>query len=201
VLLCLDHVFATPPRIHGATIHETITLLEMLYAYTRLLHDIANLVDPCDDQSVQKLFTFQSAREDMFWVLPSGRLYCEVVEQQMPFFEQEQKDGISAKWLVSRGDLSYVLRNYLVERLRFRVLEESEICRRAKVFSPCLNHRLAACTREECRLDHVDPGMLNPAWYNHCVRIHLQQILIFQNLHFVNLGLERGKQQMYVDQH
>jgi hypothetical protein len=195
-LLCLDHIFATPPHIQEATIQHTISLLAMFITYTRLLHDIANLVEPCNDLLVQKLFAFQVSREDMFSVFPGASLYREVDNQQEPPFHE--KDG---KRSVSRRDLSRILKNYLAERLRSRIMEENDICRRAKVFSPCLNALLGTCTRTECPRDHVDPAILNPDWYNLRVRIHLQQILVFQNLHFVNLGTERGKQRRYAVQH
>jgi hypothetical protein len=168
----------------------------MFYAYTRPLHDIASLVDPCNNQGVQQLFAFQALREDVFSIFPCAFLYREVANQQVLFFQE--KDG---KRSVSRRDLSHVLKNALGERLRARVMEENDICRRMRVFSPCLYALLGTCTRPECPRDHPDPAKLNPDWYNDRVRIHLQQILIFQNLHFVNLGPERGKQQMYVPQY
>jgi hypothetical protein len=194
-LLCLDHIFNTPPRIQGATIQHTISSLAMFYSYSRLLHDIANLADPCHDSLVQKLFAFQVSREDMFSIFRSASLHREVDDQQERLFHEQ--DG---KLSVSRVDLSRVLKTYLGERLRSRITEENDICRRAKLFSPCLNALLGTCVRTDCPRDHVDPAILNPDWYNLRVRIHLQQILVFQNSHFVILGSERGKQRMYVAQ-
>jgi hypothetical protein len=190
-LLCLDHIFVAPPWIQGATMQETISTLEMFYAYTRLSHDIAVHADPCNNGPVQKLFAFKVAREDVFSVQPGAFLYGEVADQQALFFR-----GENGTRLVSRRDLSRVLKNSLGERLRGRVMQENEICRRAKVFSPCLNALLGTCTRVECPRDHVDLPAIKPEWYNNRVRIHLQQIKIFQSLHFVRLGAERGKQQM-----
>jgi hypothetical protein len=192
-LLCLDHIFDTPPHIQGATIQHTISSLAMFYTYVRLLHNIANLVEPCHDPLVQKLFAFQVSREDMFEIFRSASLHREVDDKQERLFHE--KDG---KRSVSRGDLSHILKFYLGERLQSRIMEENDICRRAKVFSPCLNALLGTCARVDCPRDHVDPAILNPDWYNLRVRIHLQQILIFQNLHFVNLRTER--QRMYVAQ-
>jgi hypothetical protein len=163
----------------------------MFYAYTRLSHDIAVHADPCDNGPVRKLFAFEVAREDVFSVHPGTFLYGEVADQQALFFRAE--DGIR---LVSRRDLSRVLKNSLGERLRGRVVQENEICRRAKVFSPCLNALQGNCTRIECPRDHVDLSNIEPEWYNNRVRIHLQQIQIFQSLHFIRLGPDRGKQQM-----
>jgi hypothetical protein len=192
-LLCLDQIFIAPPLIQGATIQETISSLEMFYAYTRLVHDIAGHADPCNDRPVQKLFAFEVSREDVFSIHPGTFLYGEVADQQALFFR-----GADGKRLVSRRDLSRVLKHSLGERLRSRVMQENEICRRAKVFSPCINAFLGTCakTTADCPRDHVDPVIMKPDWYNNRVRIHLQQIQIFQSLHFVRLGAERGKQQM-----
>jgi hypothetical protein len=164
----------------------------MFYAYTRLVHDIAGHPDPCNERLVQKLFAFEVSRDDVFSVHPGTFLYRETADQQALFFQ-----GGHERHLVSRGDLSRVLKQSLGERLRSRVMQENEICRRAKVFSPCLNAFLGTCTKSpaDCPRDHVDLAGMKPEWYNNRVRIHLQQIQIFQSIHFVRLGAERGKQQ------
>lgn len=192
-LLCLDHIFVDPPRIQEATIQQTISSLEMFSAYARLLHDVATHADPCNDRRVQQLFAFQASREDVFGIFPDSFLFREVADRQVLYFQE--KDG---RRTVSRRELSGVIKNALGDHLRSKVTEENEICRKANIFSPCLYALLGSCTRAECHRGHPDPVMLNPEWYNSRVRIHLQQILIFQNLHFVDMGLERGKQQMYV---
>lgn len=192
-LLCLDHIFVVPPYIDRPTIEATISTLEMFFAYTRLLHDIACLDDPCNNLPAQKLFAFQASRAEAFSISPGALLYDEVADQQMLF--SQEKDG---KRSVPRRDLSRVLKTLLGNRLRCRVLEENQVCCRAKVFSTCLDALLGTCTNGECGRVHVDPAILNPGWYNDRVRIHLLQIQVFQTLHFVNPVPERDEQQMYV---
>jgi hypothetical protein len=114
----------------------------------------------------------------------------------VPFSEGRDKHPSR---LVSRRDLTRVLRVSLSERLWCKVMEENEICLTAKVFSPCLYALLGTCTRE-CSRDHVDPATLNqPGFYYNCrVRLHLKQIQIFQTLRFIDPGNECTGQQRYV---
>lgn len=191
-LLCLDHIFIRPPQIQTATIQETVSLLGMFYTYASLLRDIAFLSDPCALPLVQKLLAFEGFKNEGFSISPGTFLYDQLSAQQAHSTNEEEVR------VISRLELSRVLKYALSERLRSRVMLENEICRRAKVFSPCLYALLGTCTRPECPRDHVDPSTLKLDWYNNRVRIHLQQIQIFQTLHFINLGPERGKQHKYV---
>jgi hypothetical protein len=192
-LLCLDHIFIRPPQVQRATIQETVLLLEMFYTYASLLRDIAFLSDPCTPRLVQKFLAFQMSKEDEFTIPLGTFLYDQLTAQRAHSAEGEE--GVR---LISKLELSRVLKYALSERLRSRVMLENEVCRRAKVFSPCLYALLGTCSRPECPRDHVDPSVL---WYNNRVRIHLQQIQIFQTLHFINLGPEQGKQHRYVIQY
>lgn len=192
-LLCLDHIFARPPRIQCGSIAETISSLEMFYGYTRLLHDIACLPNPCNGRSVQKLFAFEIARENIFSVAQGALLHRQVGHQGALFFNE--KNG---KLLVPGSELARVLKGALGERLRSRVMEENKICRAAAVFTPCPHGTMDACSQSNCPRDHFNPATMTPDHYNERVRIHFQQIQIFQTLHFVDLGPERDANQRCV---
>lgn len=193
-LCCLDQVFAAPPQIEGAsTIEETVAVLETFFVYTNLLHDATCLAldNPRKSQTAQKLFAFEMLGEDVFAITHGAILYSEVVNQGIPF--TEDKDG---KRTVSWRGLSHALKTYLSERLKHRVIEENQICRRAKLFSPCLDALVGSCSRFDCQRCHVSPATLTPRWYNYRIRMHLLQIQIYQNLHFIDIGSEEGRQKM-----
>lgn len=189
-LLCLDRIFFTPPQIQGATIQETVTSLEMFFAYASLLRQIICLPDPCAPCLVQKLLAFESSKEDEFSIPPGTFLYDQSTLQHA--YSTEGEEGTL---LISRRELSRVIKRALSERLRSRVMLENEICLRAKAFSPCLHALLGTCPRPECPRDHADPSVSKLDWYNHRVRIHLQQMQILQT---INLGSDRARQQRYV---
>lgn len=192
-LLCLDHVHTSPFEFQGTTLEETISTLEMFHAYAKLLHDVAFNPDPCHEGTVQKLFAFSPRGEDSFFV-PQGTFIYNAIAEQAVQFEADHDVR-----LVSQTEISQAFKNGLSERLRRRVMDENEVCRSAKIFSPCLYALEGSCQRPECPRDHVDPARLNQKWYNDRVRIHLQQILIFQTLHSVDVDYqERWRQQRYL---
>ncbi|KZP30397.1 hypothetical protein FIBSPDRAFT_1038357 [Athelia psychrophila] len=196
-LLCLDHIFLDPPRLHDIGIQATISALEMFFGYSTLLHDVACWKDPCGNAPIRKLFAFDELREDVFAVTPGSTLYREVANQQMFF---QDKDGCRS---VSRNDISRVLRRWLTERLRHRVLEENQLCKAAKFFQrpqyPCLDALLGACRMPKCQQPHIRPSDITIPWHQARVRLHLLQIQIFGTLHFVDLGpgTQREDEQRY----
>lgn len=194
-LRCLDHLFTHPPQIEGAsTIEETVKILETFFVYTNLLHDVTCLAPDnlCKSRAAQKLFAFEMVGEDMFAIAHGAILYGQVVHQEIPFIENQ--DG---KRTVSWSGLSRALKTYLSDRLRDKVVEENQLCRRAKIFSPCLDALIGSCPwGVDCWRGHVNPVTLTPGWYNGRIRMHLLQIQIFQNLHFINIGSEKGRQKM-----
>lgn len=193
-LLCLDHVYSYPFGFQETTFEETISALEIFHAYASLLHDVAFTPEPCREGIIQRLFAFSPEREDRFLVHKGTFLYNAIAKQEVQFSEANHDIQ-----LVSQTELSQAFKNSVSERLRRRVMEENEVCRSAKIFSPCLYALEGSCQRStsECPRIHVDPARLNQKWYNDRVRIHLQQILIFQTLHSVYLE-ERWWQQRYM---
>lgn len=190
-LLCLDHIFSTPFELYGSSIQEKANYLDMFFAYAKLLHDVAFIQDPCGKRLVQKLFSVQSLREDTF-ALPCGTfLYSAVAEQRVLYF------GGKGQRTVSNADLTRAFRSSLSERMRRRVMEENEVFRDAEFLSPCFNFLTGSCHRRDCSRAHV-AGATVTAWYNTRVRMHLQQILIFQTLHCIDIGDNRWYQQRYV---
>ena len=179
--------------MQGETLKETISTLEIFYAYARLLHDLVLTADPCRKRMVQKLFAFSAVRGDSFSVPKGTILYNAIAKLDV---RPEEENGEIR--LISEAALSQVFKTCLSERLHYKVMEENEVCRRARIFSPCRNALEGTCHRPECHREHVEPGRLTPKWYNDHVRIHLQQILIFQTLHSVDLGPERWWQQRYL---
>lgn len=185
-LLCLDHIFTNTPSLQGLSAGETVKTLEMFFSYATLLRDIACFKDPCGNEQIRKVFGFVELREDVFAMTPGSTLHREVANQQMFF---QDKDGHRT---VSRNDASRVIRRYLTDRLRQRVLEENKTCRAAKSLQPsaypCIDALAGTCKTHGCQHAHIKPEDISLSWYQNRVRAHLLQIQIYQTLHFIDLG-------------
>ncbi|KZP05197.1 hypothetical protein FIBSPDRAFT_843218 [Athelia psychrophila] len=196
-LLCLDHIFLDPPHLHEIGTLAAVNILEMFFGFSTLLHDVACRKDPCGDAPIRKLFALEELREDVCAVTPSSILYRELANQKVVF---QDKDGYRS---VSRNDISCVLKRYLTERLRHRVLEENELCKSAKSFQrpsyPCLDALVGFCKTPKCQQHHIRPADITISWHQTRVRLHLLQIQIFATLHFVDLGpgTQREDEQRY----
>jgi hypothetical protein len=195
-LLCLDHHFINPPRIQVMNGHQVADILGVFFVYARRLHDMAVESDPCSSPSIQKLFGFRSQTENVI-LIPEGTFLHLILDRYQPTVLRSTVDGV----LVSNRELSHILRQSLCDRLHHRVQEENAICRRARTFSPCLTFAVFGnCNRPngvECPQEHSTSSYLNPESYNVRVRIHLQQILIFQTLHSIAHPQEMAIQQRY----
>ena len=191
-LLCFDHYFAKFPPIIVMEASEVSGILDDFLTFCRLLYDVAVTPNSCTNPLVQQLFCIQPSTEKDF-MLPTGTfLHKKIIESRVAT-KGVREDGV----LIGEWDLVRRLRQFLFDRLRTRVMEENGICRRTQAFSPCLNFAINdQCHRRECPRKHIMYTSLTHAWYNLQVRLHLQQILIFQTLHPISVELpERRKQQ------
>ncbi|KAF7986147.1 hypothetical protein HWV62_38516 [Athelia sp. TMB] len=183
-LLCLDHFHSTsPPICEANTVEEGIAILEPFLVYAELLHDAARIEDPSKSRTAQKLFAFMPSEEDLFTI--TGGTFLDRLKA--PFSEENDKRTLLSK------DLSVALKSGLSERLKVKVMEMHYLCRKAKIFLPCLNYLLGTCKTVDCPRGHFGPAALTPRWYNDRVRLHMLQIQIFQQLHFIDIKRELGE--------
>jgi len=195
-LLCLDHHFINPPRIQVMNGHQVADILGVFLAYARLLHDMAVESDPCSSPSIQKLFGFRSQTENVI-LIPEGTFLHLILDRCQHTVLRSTVDGV----LVSNRGLSRIFRQSLCDHLRHRVQEENVMCHKARTFSPCLTFAVFGnCNRPngvECPQEHSTSSYLNPDSYNVRIRIHLQQVLIFQTLFSIAHPPEMAIQQRY----
>ncbi|KZP30395.1 P-loop containing nucleoside triphosphate hydrolase protein [Athelia psychrophila] len=188
-LLCLDHINKTPVPIGEAqTIKKGIELLEPFLVYAQLLHDAACIKDPSRNRTAQRLFAFIARAEDLF-TISHGTFLADI---DAPFIEM---DGMRA---LSSQNLGRALKNGLSDRLKARVIEVHQLCRKARIFSPCLNALIGTCRSIDCRRGHFDSAALDSHWYNDRVRLCILQIQVYQQLHFIDIGPEQGREKIYL---
>ncbi|KAJ7451061.1 hypothetical protein FB451DRAFT_1284562 [Mycena latifolia] len=178
-LLCLDHSFANPPKIQAMQVEAVAKNLQVFYAYIKLLYQFAFNVDPCSSSEAEKLFGYRRESENSYSIAPGTFLYHALHDHSSE----------ATNILLTSSELRSIFHQSLRDRLVHRVREENEMCRMTKVFEgPCLTFALfnGYCNRGNCPQEHIVASSFNSQDYNLRVRIHLQQILIYQSLHSID---------------
>jgi hypothetical protein len=174
-LLCFDHYFADLPRIPALPIEAVADNLKAFFDYVKLLHHVALNVDPCSSAATRRLFAYRKEGENGYYIPPGTFLYRVLSD---PPSENRR--------LLTGSELRTIFQQSLRARMVEKIQEENELCRITKAFSePCLAFALpnGYCNdRGNCPQEHISLHALDSRHYNLRVRIHLQQILIYQDL-------------------
>ncbi|KAJ7479971.1 hypothetical protein B0H11DRAFT_1725402, partial [Mycena galericulata] len=190
-LFCLDHYFTNPPRTQALSTKALAEHLQIFLAYVKLLYHFAFNVDPCNSDVAEKLFGFRKEGENNYSI------------RQGAFIRRALSNTSGGNDLITGSDLRLILRQSLSGRLVERVRVENEMCRMTKAFEgPCLTFAIynGHCNRVHCPQEHIlsSPSQFNAQEYNLRVRIHLQQILIYQSLYHTNIDQFEFEQRSWI---
>jgi hypothetical protein len=178
-LLCLDHVFRTPPRLGQADDPQVSSFLRSFHSYLQLLRSAA--VDPIVHQrvGVQKLFALTVADDDTYHSAKSTFLHQLIIKQSWPCLLSTEEEVV-----LSAPQAALYIKQALLDRIKIRVAHQDGACMVMKAFSaPCIAHCIyAQCNAPGCNRQHVDVKNVTPEWYSRRVALHLQQILVVQVL-------------------
>ncbi|KAJ7877510.1 hypothetical protein B0H13DRAFT_2053786, partial [Mycena leptocephala] len=158
-LLCLDHYFVNSPEIQGHPVDAVAGSLQVFHAYVKLLHHFAFNVDPCSSSAAEKLFGYK--RE--------GKT---IIQSRKEHFYTAPTPTVLQK-----------------ETFFSPVKAENRLCRITKAFQgPCLTFAIfnGQCNRDICPQEHILASSFSSQEYTLRVRIHLQQMLIYQTLHKID---------------
>ncbi|KAJ6519176.1 hypothetical protein C8R45DRAFT_1204389 [Mycena sanguinolenta] len=180
-LLCFDHCFTNPPKIQALRVDGVAKELQAFFGYIKLLN-LFTWADPCNQPLAETLFGYIRQGENDFLIPRGTFLYSVLRALDHPAF---LRSTIEEHVVLDGAELREVYHETLKERLRLRVLQENEVCRRTRAFSPCLTYSVfdGHCNRVDCPHEHLPAPTREE--YNLRVRIHLQQILILQSGQFV----------------
>ena len=159
-----------------------VSSLELFYEYSLLIRDAALDKTPWDSPWLSRLFQFEKDGEDIR-IKPNTFLY-EERRTRGPSSNQsvENLEPCTAATL-SREELTHDLSRCLAERLRSRIGAKDRILSRLRLFNPCIQLVLYGT----CRGEHSASHELDEGWFNRRVRLHLQHIMILDNLHAFDL--------------
>lgn len=176
-LLCLDHAFSRPFKILVAPCAEVASVLEIFLIYARELQKVMSEHNPFHKEFIQQLFYLQVSEDDMVVVKEKTFLYQATC--QFPGLKVEGQT-------VTRHiqDLLTPFQQALKFHLLGRVTTENSACMFARAFWPCTAFAaLGKCNRAaNCQRGHIDSSKLDNEWYHSWLRIHFQQILIYQTI-------------------
>ncbi|KAJ6578043.1 hypothetical protein B0H19DRAFT_574136 [Mycena capillaripes] len=177
-LLCLDHYFVNSPKIQAHPVDAVAGSLQVFHAYVKLLHHFAFNVDPCSSSAAEKLFGYKREGKNNYSIPQGTFLY-----RALP--NRPSKGNI----LLTGSELRSIFHRSLSRRLAERVQAENRICRITSAFQgPCLTFAIfnGQCNRDNCPQEHILASSFSPQEYTLRVRIHLQQMLIYQTLHNID---------------
>jgi len=179
-LLCLDHVFSSPPKprhLSHADIHASLSLY---LEYIRLLDRLWRDNSLAEDSKHQRLFGFQVLGEDRYLV-PKHTLVHEKLTKQFGSSE-ESVDGRTCSY----DELSWGIIQLISGRICYRTELLQSVCWETHGFSPCLRLIVRGHCEwgESCKFQHVQPEHLTVEWYNSRVRLILLQFQILNLARF-----------------
>ncbi|KAF7340216.1 UvrD-like helicase ATP-binding domain-containing protein [Mycena venus] len=146
-LLCLDHCFTNPPKIQALRVDGVAKELQIFFGYVKLLNKFT-WADPCNQPLVEKLFGYIRQGENDFLIPEGTFLYSALRQLNHPAFH---RSAVEENIVLAGSELRDVYHRTLKERLKQRVLQENEMCKRTPAFSP-LPHVCHLLFLQSCRL-------------------------------------------------
>ncbi|KAJ6577097.1 hypothetical protein B0H10DRAFT_1963249 [Mycena sp. CBHHK59/15] len=190
-LLCLDHCFTNPPKIQALQVDAVAQSLQVFHTYIKLLRHLTFNVDPCNSSEAEKLLGYTRHGENNFLIIEGTFLHSTLRRCNHAACHRSTEENI----LLSGSELRETFHRSLGGRLKQKVRQENEMCKITKAFTPCLIFSVfdGRCNRGDCPQEHIPSVQISARQYNLRVRIHLQQILIYQNLRFIETDLDTRK--------
>lgn len=181
-LRCLDHAFSSPSLFHDMTFETAPQTLRYFKSYTEVLQIPLFFPDPLKESDIQKLLAINKISDEEFIVANNSILLNQKYALNDAIHTLRTGDGGS---VISRWELMRLMAWVLRKHLHTRITEENRACHASPVFRMCLQAAVfGMCRRERCQAYHMqDTSPFKAREYNTLVRIHLQQIMIYDAIH------------------
>ena len=179
-LLCLHHVFASPPELQNIPLSQVQKALSLYLCYIRLLNEVLCDESLAQGSNRQKLFGFQ--------VLGEGR--CLVPKHTILHDKFTKQSGSSREgvddYRCGYDELGWSIVQIIKSRIHDRTQIQNNACRNVYGFSPCY-HLLVKkkCNPPEgkgpCPFQHIQSEQLTIDWYRARLRVILLQFQILDS--------------------
>jgi hypothetical protein len=176
-LLCLDHVFSSPPSLRNLPFLEVQGLLSLYLEYVRLLNKFWHDESLAQGSNHQKLFGFQVLGDNLYLVPEHTILHEELTGGSVS--GGESVDGHRCGY----DELSLGIVQLIKSRISDRTEIQNKACCDIHGFSPCLSLLVEGkCNpprgKGPCTFHHIQPEQLTVDWYHARVRLVLLQFQI-----------------------
>ena len=177
-LLCLDHVFSSPPTLRQLSYADVHVPLSLYLEYIRLLDRFRRDGSLAEGSKHQRLFGFQVLGEDRY-LAPKHTLLHEILAKESATSERSA-DGHSY------DELTWSILQLISSRIFYRTEFLNGACRDVYGFSPCLNFMVRGqCKRgESCGSLHIQRDDLTVEWYHMRIRLILLQLQILNSARY-----------------
>ncbi|KAH9919767.1 uncharacterized protein BXZ73DRAFT_104875 [Epithele typhae] len=193
VLLCMDHLFSIPLKLHNASLREIADKLHVFMVYTQNLGLLLGKQTPCESADVRKVLAILPFSEDVFVLPPNSLLAPQCTPRSTPNFRVIDQ-GIS----VPRWELDRLINVVLEARLLDAITEENKLCHNLRPLHPCLPFVAhGQCNRAECARQHTFAKDNDVATYHFRIRVVLLQIIIYHGLRTCEQKPEFAKSQLH----
>ena len=179
-LMCLDHVFSSPPKLRQLSLVHIHASLSIYLDYIRLLDRFWRDDSLAEGSKHQRLFGFRVLGEDRYLV-PKHTLVNETLANQT-IGSEENADGYTCTY----GELSWGIMQLISGRIYNHTRLENNACRDAHGFSPCLTLIVRGQCKwgESCDFQHIQSDHLTIEWYHARIRLILLQFQILNSARY-----------------
>lgn len=190
-LLCFDHYFTRTPSLVDMDIAAMEGCLAQFFDYIYILHQVAFVVDPCTEPRAWKLFGVKWNELEEKFMIPPGTLLHHYAMRSSTISVSDASIPLK----LAKNQFAEIFHNVVRERLLDRVTRENDMCRKAPVLSVCLRQTAYGdCNATPCLRSHINP---DSEWFQHCLNVHLLQILVYHSIWRIQYRAEMLSQQRW----
>ena len=182
-MLCLDHIFSSPPALRDLPLIEIQTTLSLFLDYIRLLNKFQRDKSFAEDSNHQRIFGFQVLGEGRY-LTPEHTLLHEVLTNRSGSSRRS-----AGGYKCGHEELRRGITRLISNRIRSRTEIQNSACRDVHGFSPCLYLLVQKkCDPPKgkglCEFRHIRPEQLSLDWYHVRLSLILLQFQIMNSARY-----------------
>jgi len=193
-LLCLDHVFSSPPNLRKIPLAEVQASLSLYLDYVYLLNKLRRNESLAEGSNRQRLFGFKVLGRNRYLVPKHTLLHGKLSGRSDP--SGKSADGYECGYdEIRRGIVQFIS-----SRIDYRTETLDKACRELRGFSPCLSLLIRGdCSPPgPCPFQHIQLEELTLDWYHARLRLILLQFQILDAARYESLDAKKYVLVQYV---
>ena len=189
-LLCLDHVFSSPPNLRKIPLAEVQASLSLYLDYIHLLNKLRPNKSSAEGLNRQRLFGFKVLGRNRYLVSKHTLLHGKLSSRFDP--SGKSMDGYECGY----DEIRQGIVQFISSRIDYRTETLDNACRELRGFSPCLSLLVQKdCSPQKgmgsCPFQHIQPEKLTVDRYHARLRLILLQFQILDSARCENLDTKK----------